>query len=345
MKLIPSFAGVVLTTAALAIAPQAEAQVTTLRIATYLPVIHPTSRAMEVFKAEVARLSEGSIEVEFAAGSPLGLKELIDAVHVGRLFATPTTIANFSRLVPETAAMSLPFVFDNYDAAMRAAAGPVGRLIATKLDAKGYSVLSWMALGEFNFTNSKRPIKTLEDFKDLKVRVLPNATHAAIFQALGAHVVTMDLKDVGAALQQGDVDGEEQDYDLTYQNKYYESQKYLSDTRHILEFHVLVANKRAFASLDPMQQRAVRDAAAIAAARQLIMVTEIEAAAFTRLRDVGMQFDPLTPETRSALRHATAGVVDDVKKWVGVDVVNKVLAANRVPVVSNHPAAGQGAPR
>jgi hypothetical protein len=44
-----------------------------------------------------------------------------------------------------------------------------------------------------------------------------------------------------------------------------------------------------------------------------------------------MQFDPLPRETRVALRRATGSVVDDVKKWVGADVVNKVLAANRVP--------------
>jgi hypothetical protein len=42
-----------------------------------------------------------------------------------------------------------------------------------------------------------------------------------------------------------------------------------------------------------------------------------------------MQFDPLPRETHVALRRATASVVNDVKKWVGADVVNKVLAANR----------------
>jgi tripartite ATP-independent transporter DctP family solute receptor len=284
---------------------------------------------VEIFKAEVARLSGGSIEVEFVAGSPLGLKELIDAVHVGNFFATSSNVAIFSRIVPEATAMSLPFIFDNYGEAMRATAGPVGRLIAEKLEAKGYTPLSWMAVGEFNFTNSKRPIKTLDDFKGLKVRVLPTATHLATFQALGAHAVTMDLKDVDAALRQGDVDGEEQDYNLTYTNKYYESQKYLSDTRHIFDFHVLVANKRAFASLDPMQQKAVREAATIAAAQEVKIVDEVQSAAFARLQEVGMQFDPLPAGTRAALRQATASVVDDVKKWVGADVVNKVLAANR----------------
>jgi tripartite ATP-independent transporter DctP family solute receptor len=341
MKLIRSFAGAALATAVLAIAPPTKAQETTLQVETNLPATHATSRAMEIFKDEVARLSKGSIEIEAAAGSPRGLKELVDAVHVGSLFATPTSIANFSRVVPEAAALSLPFIFDNYDEALRAVDGPVGRLMATKIEAKGFTVLAWMALGEFNFTNSKRPIKTLDDFKGLKIRVLPNATHLATFQAIGARPVGMDLKDVAAALRQGDVDGEEQDYDLTYSNKYYESQKYLSDTRHILEFHVFVANKKAFESLDPMQQKAVREAAAIAAVQQRKMVTEVETAALARLQEVGMQFDPLPRETRVALRRATASVVEDVKKWVGADVVNKVLAASRVAAAVKEPAAAR----
>jgi tripartite ATP-independent transporter DctP family solute receptor len=293
---------------------------------------------MQIFKNEVARLSEGSIEVEVLGGSPRSHKELIDGVHVGSIFAMWAGVSYFSRLVPEIAALNLPFVFDNYDEAMRAVNGPVGRLIATKLEAKGFIVLAWMELGEFNVTNSKRPLKTLDDFKGVSLRVLPNPTHLATFQALGARPVAMDLKDVDAALRQGDVDGEEQDNDTTYSNKYYESQKYLSDTRHFLDFHVLIANKRAFASLDPKQQKAVREAATIAAVQQRKISTEVEATALARLQGVGMEFDPLPAETRVALRRATASVVEDVKKWVGADIVNKVLAANRVPARVKEPA-------
>jgi TRAP-type C4-dicarboxylate transport system substrate-binding protein len=209
---------------------------------------------------------------------------------------------------------------------------PAGSLIAAKLNTKGFQVLAWMDLGVLHVSNSKRPIKTLEDFKGLSIRVLPNAAHLATFQALGARPVAMDLKDVGPAMQQGDVDGEEQDYSTTYNNKYYESQKYLSNTAHFLDFHVLVANKKAFASLDPMQQKAVREAATIAAIQQHKMATEDEVTALARLREKGMQFDPLSPQTRAALRRATAVVIDNEKKWVGADIVKSILAAKRLSV-------------
>jgi TRAP-type transport system periplasmic protein len=316
MKFIGSFASAILAIGISALALAAKAQDVVLRIESNLPASQATGRAMEILKTEAARLSGGDVEVKVEAGSHRSLKELMDAIHVGGVFATWMSVGNFSKLVPEIAAVSLPFVFDNYDEARRVVDGPVGSLIATKLEAKGFVLLAWMDLGALHVSNSKRPLKTIDDFKGLILRVLINATHRATLQAIGARPVEMDLKEVGRAMAQGDVDGEEQDYSTTYANRYYESQRYLSDTGHFLDFHVLVANKRALASLNPTQQKAVREAAAIAAAAQRKMLVEDQATALQHLQERGVQFDPLSQETRAALRRATAGVVDDVKKWL-----------------------------
>lgn len=334
MKLIWSSASAALATAVLAIALSAEAQ-TTLQIESAIPAAHATSKSMDIFKDEVVRLSQGSMAVEVTKGSQRSLRELIDDVHVGHIFATWMSVSIFSRAVPEIAAVSLPFVFEDYGQARRAVAGPVGTLISAKLEAKGFIVLAWMDLGTLQVSNSRRPLKTLDDFKGLRIRVLPNGTHVAAFKALGALPVSMDFKDVGPALRQGDIDGQELDYSTMYANKDYESQKYLSDTSHFLDFHVLVANKGILASLDPTQQKAVREAAATAAVRQHEISTEDQAAALAQLKEKGMQFDPLPPETRMALRRATAGMVNDARKWVGADLVNKVLAVNAKPAASS----------
>ncbi|MBO0752584.1 MAG: TRAP transporter substrate-binding protein DctP, partial [Bradyrhizobiaceae bacterium] len=165
------------------------------------------------------------------------------------------------------------------------------------------------------------------------------------FQAIGAHPVAMAFADVPTALRQGDIDGLESNYAQMNMSKYYDSQKYLADTGHFMDFHVFVADKAAFASLDPGQQKAVLQAAAIAGARQHQISAEDEAAALRRLQERGMQFDPLTPATRMALRRATAGVINDVKKWVGADVVNRVLAAQAPTPILPGEHAGQAISR
>jgi TRAP-type transport system periplasmic protein len=79
--------------------------------------------------------------------------------------------------------------------------------------------------------------------------------------------------------------------------------------------------------LTPEQQKAIRDAALLAAVRQRKMVDEGEVAALAGLQARGLQFDSVPPETRVALVRATAGIISSMKGRVGADLVDDVLAA------------------
>jgi TRAP-type transport system periplasmic protein len=165
---------------------QSQAQ-QTLRIAGNFPVDHSSSVAMETFRTELAAISGGKLAADLFPGMQLGgAKENMDAVRAGTIFGTWIGVAYVSRLVPEVEAVSLPFVFDNREQAMGAIDGPVGKLIDEKLAAKGFKSLGWMELGSRHVTNSKRPLKTIDDFKGLKIRMQPNETHLATFRAIGA---------------------------------------------------------------------------------------------------------------------------------------------------------------
>jgi tripartite ATP-independent transporter DctP family solute receptor len=330
MTFIRSLVGTTIAAAILAFASLAQAQPVTLRIAGAFGAEHTSSKAMEIFKAELARRTHDAVEVEIIPDMKLGgAKDLIDGVRAESIFATWVGVAFVSRLVPEVEAVSLPFLFKDYDHAMRAIDGSVGKLIEEKLSAKGFTALAWMELGARHVTNAKRPLKTLSDFKGLKIRMQPNETHLATFRALGASPVAMDIKDVYAALQQGHIDGQENPYSVIHANKYYETQKYLSDTGHILDLIVVIANKKTFLSLTPEQQKAMREAAKVAAIQQRKMAAEGEAAALADLKAKGMEFDPLPRSTRVALRKATAGVIDSVRKRVGTELVDKVVMEAR----------------
>jgi len=305
----------------------AAAQQTTLRIAGNFAAEHTSSKAMETFKSELARLSNGTLSADLFSGMQLGgAQENVQAVRAGTIFATWIGVAFVSRLVPEVEAVSLPFTFEGREQAMRAIDGPVGDLIEEKLAAKGFTALGWMELGSRHVTNSKRPLKSLDDFKGLKIRMQPNETHLATFRALGANPVAMDVKELYSALQQGVVDGQENPYAVIHANRYFEVQKYLSNTGHFFDFIILIANKRVFEALNAAQKKAVREAARTAVVQQRRMAAEAEAATFAELKAKGMQFDLLSPETRALLRKASAGVIDAVKQRVGAELVEKVMA-------------------
>jgi tripartite ATP-independent transporter DctP family solute receptor len=312
---------------ALIYAGQGAAQAETLRIAGNFAADHSTSKAMELFKTELAKRSGGALTAELFPSMQLGgARENIDAVRAGTIFGTWIGTAFVSRLVPEVEAISLPFLFPDSHTALRIIDGDVGTLLDQKLAAKGFTALGWMELGARHTTNSKHPIKSLADFKGLKVRMQPNETHLATFRALGANPIAMDVKELYSALQQGVVDGQENPYPIIQANRYFEVQKYVTNTGHFFDFAPIVANKKQFDALKPEQKKALMDSIKAAVTAQREMAAEADRAALADLKAKSMQFDEVSPEFAADLRKATAGIVEDVKKRVGAELVDRVIA-------------------
>jgi TRAP-type transport system periplasmic protein len=315
-------------TAAMLLTWPVHAEPLVLRIRSPFFADHASSKAVEIFRTELVRRTQGTLDVAFEPMGPqAGVKDLIDALRADTIFAVPAPMPYLSRLVPETEALSLPFIFRDDDHARQATDGAIGRLIEARLIAKGFVPLGWMALGTRNVTNSKKPLKTLDDFKGLKIRVQPSETHMATFRALGASPVAMDIKDVYAALQQGDIDAQENVYQPMYNAKFYEVQKYLSDTAHVFELLIFVASKKTFAGLSAEQQKAVRDAARIATVQEWKTAAAMNRTAFEALKTNGMQFDPIPGATRAALKRAMSAVIDGARRRLGAELVDKVIVA------------------
>jgi TRAP-type transport system periplasmic protein len=327
MKIIRSFVGAAVAAAALAMASPSSAEEVTLAIGSVVNADNPTARAMEIFKAEVARRSHNMIQVELGPDMKFGgANEILQKVRAGTIFATWTPIAYVTKIVAEAEVVNLPFVFDRYEDLLRVLDGPVGKLIESKLEAKGFTTLAWMDFGARSVMNAKRPLKTLDDFKNLRLRLLPMENLVATFRAFGVTPVTIDPKDVAGALKNGDIDGVELTYSIMNGYGNYESQKYVSDTKHLLDSMLLLASKTEFSRLSSEHRQILRDAARIAAAQELKMIRDAEAAALADLEAKGLQFDPVPAKTRVAMRKVAAGVINRMKGALGAELVNMVMA-------------------
>jgi tripartite ATP-independent transporter DctP family solute receptor len=327
LKFRCSVVAAALSAAMLALAPAMQAQATALRVyGTYIAQ-DPSSQAMLVFKTEAERWSGGTLEFEIIPNTlGGGAREIVDDLRTQNAFGIWIAASNMSRLVPEIGALSLPFVFDNFDQVARAVKGPAGAIIEEKLAAKGFTTLGWMEWGAQNVINSKRPLRTIDDFKGMKIRVLPNEAHLAIYRAIGANPMAIDVKDIFPALRQGDVDGQANTYSNMLDYKFYEYGKYVSDSAAVLDLSIFLANRKTFMSLSPKEQKAIREAAAIACGQEWKISAARDLGALATLQEKGLQFDPLPPETRVALRRATAVVIEDAKRRLGDKIVNGILA-------------------
>ena len=313
--------------AALAFAPMATVAQDKVRLAGNFEIAHSSSIAMEqVFKPELARLTKNQLQVDLFPAMQLGgAKENVDAVRAGSLLMTWVGAAYMSRIVPELEAVSLPFLFAGREAAFKVMDGNVGKLLDQKMSDKNFMVLGWMELGSRNITNSKRPIKTIDDLKGLKIRLQPNETHLATFRALGANAVAMDVKELYSAMEQKVLDGQENPFPIIRAGRYNEVQKYLSNSGHFFDFVLVMANKKSFEALKPEYQKAIRDAMNSAVASQRQNAAKADAEAFEELKKK-MEYTEITPAVREAMRKATMGVIDEVRKRAGGPLVDSVLA-------------------
>ena len=310
----------------LGISAGAQAQ-TKWRLAGNFATEHSSSVAMNTFRDELAKASGGALTVDvFPAMQLGGAAENVQNVRAGTLQMIWVGMAFLSRTVPELEAISLPFQFDGREQAFRVVDGPVGKLLDAKFADKGLVDLGFMELGARHVTNSKRPIKSLEDLKGMKIRMQPNETHLATFRALGANPVAMDIKELYSALQQGVVDGQENPFSVINASRYFEVQKFVANTGHFFDFINVVANRRAFEALPAAQQKVLRASMAKAVAWQRSRAQAEENESVAEIKKRGMTYDEVSPQFREQMRKASAGVVEDVKKRLGADFVNRVQA-------------------
>jgi TRAP-type transport system periplasmic protein len=301
-----------------------------LRIASNFPTQHTSSVAMEQFKADVEKLTARGVSVDLFPAMQLGgAQENVDQVRSGTIFGTVIGAAFLSRTVPEISALSVPFLFTSREQAFRVVDGKAGKLIAERLEAKGFHLHGFMELGARHVTNSKHQIRRLADFQGLKLRLQPDDIHLATFRALGANPVAMDIKEVYSALQQGVLDGQENPYAVIRDRNFNQVQRYLTGTAHFFDFILVVANRKRFEALKVEQRGAIEEAMRSAITRQRMDARKADLEALEELRKRGMQFEEASPALLADMRKATSEVLNLLRKKVDSKLVDDVISAAR----------------
>jgi len=227
-----------------------------------------------------------------------------------------------ANVVPEYAALGLPFLFSDIQKAWGMLDGPVGKELAERTAAKGMVVLGYWDNGIRHVTNSKHPIKAPADVKGLKIRTPPDTMTVDIMQALGADTQQIKFAELYVALQQGVVDGQENPLANIASAKLYEVQKYLSLTGHKYEATPFVISKRSWERLSPADQKVFTEAAAEATQLQRKLSKEADDKLAAELKGKGVQVDAVD---RKAFVEATRSVYTKWSAGPSGDFVKRVM--------------------
>ena len=137
------------------------------------------------------------------------------------------------------------FLFETADEAHRVIDGTVGTLIAEKTEEQKIHTVGWMDVG-FRNIFSTRPVTSLEDMKNLKIRTMENDLHIAAFNAMGAIATPMASGDVFTGLQQGTIDAAENAIANLIANRYYEITKNVTWTNHVFGYMGVFMSDKAW---------------------------------------------------------------------------------------------------
>ncbi|MDR3590210.1 MAG: TRAP transporter substrate-binding protein [Negativicutes bacterium] len=218
---------------------------------------------METFAKSVTAKTNGKVEVKIYPNGQLGTneREVVEALQLGTVNMTVVNGAVISNFAPRADVFNLPFIFRDVQHLYKASDGEPGNVIAKDLEAKGLKVLAWWSNPQRSMFNSKRPINTLADLKGLKIRVTQSPVSIETFNALGALPTPMAYGEVYSGLQQGVIDGAENDPISVVTMKFNEVAKYYSVTNHFMVACPLLMDMKYFNNLPPDVQTAVQEAA------------------------------------------------------------------------------------
>jgi tripartite ATP-independent transporter DctP family solute receptor len=200
-----------------------------------------------IFKSLVESASGGEIEVKLFPNGQLGKdNEVIQQVRDGIVESTISSAGGIAQHYPLVGVFDIPFAFPNIAVASRVIdqRSEFGKMFTADLEAKtGLKVLGMIDSGGFfAFSNSKRPITSVEDMEGLRIRTMTLPTHQAMVGALGGKPTPLPWAEVYTALQTGVADGQMNPIPIIAFAKFDEVQKYLSITNHVITPYIWTMN-------------------------------------------------------------------------------------------------------
>jgi len=279
------------------VTPPAFAATYTAKLAYVAQPTNPYHAAMEFFAKKVAEKSSGAIEVKLFHSQQLGgERDYVEGLQLGTLEMAGTSTAVLGPFEARIQLFDLPFLFRSSDHLDKVLDGSIGMEIAELFPPKGIRILGFTDMGARYVHNSKRMIKTPEDMKGLKFRVMQNPVHIETYKAMGARAVPMARPEVYSALKQGVLDGLDNALAFYESMGDYEVARYLTLGVQIMQTPgAVMVSEKFYQGLPPDLRRALHEAAAETMPYQRRIFRDADAATLDRLKKKGVIVDTADP--------------------------------------------------
>ena len=230
-------------------------KVKTIKLAHGLDVTHSVHLALEFFGEEIHRISDGQLAVEIYPNSQLGSeREILELIQIGSLHMTKVSAATLENFAPKSKVLGLPYLFKNRAHAFRVLDGEIGQNLLEDSQRYRLKGLGYYDAGYRSFYTKERPVDHPNELKGLKIRVMESVTAMNMVRSFGGAPTPISWGELYTSLQQGVVDGAENNPPSFYLSKHYEICKYYSLNEHTYSPDVIIIGNSFWNQLNEEQQ-------------------------------------------------------------------------------------------
>lgn len=302
----------------------------------------PWGKGAQAWADKVRERTQGRIQIKLYPGVSLiqgDQTREFSALRQGVIDLAVGSTINWSPQVRQLNLFSLPFLFPDYAAVDAVTQGEVGKSLFRTLEQAGVVPLAWGENGYREISNSKKPIKSPEDLKGLKIRVVGSPLFLDTFSALGANPTQMSWADAQPAFASGAVDGQENPLAVYQAAKLHSvAQKHVTIWGYVNDPLVFVVNKEVWQSWTPADRAIVRQAAIDAGQEEIALarkgLAEAAQPLLAEIAALGVTVTQLSAAERQAFVQATRPVYAKWQERIGADLVaqaEKAIAARKRP--------------
>jgi tripartite ATP-independent transporter DctP family solute receptor len=260
-----------------------------IKLAHSLEVSHPVHLAMMYMADKVKEKSGGKLTVAVYPNSQLGSeRECVELLQIGSLGMTKVSAATMESFSPNFKVLSLPYIFKDKAHYYSVLNGEIGDDLLTEGEQYWLRGLTYYDAGSRSFYANK-PINTPSDLKGMKIRVQASNTAIAMINAFGGAATPISTSEIYTALQQGVVDGAENNPPTFYLSRHYEVAKNYSLNEHTMVPDILLISTKVWEDLTPQEQQWLQEAADESAVVQRKLWQEAEEEALREVKKAGVE--------------------------------------------------------
>jgi len=288
----------------------------------------PTNVGNFAFVEYVYRETNGRIRIDLFHSEQLGSEtETVQLTQLGEVAFNRLGVAFLASVNPQIGAFAMPFVYRDPAHMFRVLDGPLGDEARRMLIPQGLYGLCWYDAGARHFfTNSASPVRRLEDLRGLRIRAMPTPALMDAIRLLGASPTPMGMGEVYSAIQNGVVEGAENNWPSYYSWSFHEVAPHFTLSGHMAAPEMILVNVGVWNSFSAEDQRIIYRAAAHAAQVQRASWLEFEQRAERSARAAGTQVHTLSPAEQQRFVDALSPMLE-MPAWAPVaPLVNRIRA-------------------